>query len=65
MWLIHDEIYREQIFVDDAADLARIYPHTIVTNSLSKSNALTGLRLGWILGPARFRRAGDQSARLG
>ena len=39
---------------DDAADLARLYPHTIVANSLSKSNALTGLRLGWILGPAAF-----------
>lgn len=54
IWLIHDEIYREQIFVDDAAELARIYPHTIVTNSLSKSNALTGLRLGWILAPHAF-----------
>jgi aspartate/methionine/tyrosine aminotransferase len=51
VWLIHDEIYREQMFVDNAAELARCYPHTIVTNSLSKSNALTGLRLGWILGP--------------
>jgi aspartate/methionine/tyrosine aminotransferase len=54
IWLIHDEIYREQMFVDDAADLARLYPHTIVANSLSKSNALTGLRLGWILGPGTF-----------
>jgi aspartate/methionine/tyrosine aminotransferase len=54
IWLIHDEIYREQMFVDDAADLARLYPCTIVANSLSKSNALTGLRLGWILGPAAF-----------
>ena len=32
----------------------RIYPYTIVTNSLSKSNALTGLRLGWILAPHAF-----------
>ncbi|MBV8066902.1 MAG: pyridoxal phosphate-dependent aminotransferase [Candidatus Eremiobacteraeota bacterium] len=54
VWIIHDEIYREQSFVDDVAELARIYPHTIVTNSLSKSNALTGLRLGWLLGPADF-----------
>lgn len=54
IWLIHDEIYREQTFVDDAADLARLYRHTIVTNSLSKSNALTGLRLGWVLGPEAF-----------
>ncbi len=54
VWLIHDEIYREQTFVDDPAYLAQRYPHTIVTNSVSKSNALTGLRLGWILGPRPF-----------
>jgi aspartate aminotransferase len=54
VWLIHDEIYREQIFVGNAAHLAQRYPHTIVTNSLSKSNALTGLRLGWILAPSSF-----------
>lgn len=54
IWLIHDEIYREQVFTDDAAWLAQIYPHTVVTNSVSKSNALTGLRLGWILAPSAF-----------
>ncbi|HVN69863.1 MAG TPA: pyridoxal phosphate-dependent aminotransferase [Candidatus Binatia bacterium] len=54
IWLIHDEIYREQTFVDDAAELARLYPRTIVTNSLSKSNALTGLRLGWLIGERSF-----------
>ncbi|HKE36572.1 MAG TPA: pyridoxal phosphate-dependent aminotransferase [Candidatus Baltobacteraceae bacterium] len=54
VWLIHDEIYREQTFVEDAAYLADLYPHTIVTNSVSKSNALTGLRLGWILAPEPF-----------
>jgi len=54
VWLIHDEIYREQTFVEDAAYLADLYPHTIVTNSVSKSNALTGLRLGWILAPEAF-----------
>ncbi len=54
IWLIHDEIYREQTFVDDEAYLAERYPYTIVTNSVSKSNALTGLRLGWLLGPEDF-----------
>ena len=54
IWLIHDEIYREQTFVEDEAYLAERYPHTIVTNSISKSNALTGLRLGWIIGPVPF-----------
>jgi aspartate/methionine/tyrosine aminotransferase len=54
VWLIHDEIYREQSFVDDEAFLGERYPHTVVTNSVSKSNALTGLRLGWIIGPQAF-----------
>jgi aspartate aminotransferase len=54
IWLVHDEIYREQLFVDDAGWPAQIYPRTIVTNSVSKSNALTGLRLGWILAPRHF-----------
>ena len=54
IWLIHDEIYREQTFVDDEAFLGERYRHTIVTNSVSKSNALTGLRLGWLIGPESF-----------
>jgi aspartate aminotransferase len=54
IWIIHDEIYREQTFVDNEAYVAERYPYTIVTNSVSKSNALTGLRLGWIIGPADF-----------
>lgn len=54
IWLIHDEIYREQTFVDNPAEFARRYPQTIVTNSLSKSNAVTGMRLGWLLGPSVF-----------
>ncbi|HET7814239.1 MAG TPA: pyridoxal phosphate-dependent aminotransferase [Candidatus Baltobacteraceae bacterium] len=51
VWILHDEIYREQTFVQNAGYFASVYPHTIVTNSVSKSNALTGLRLGWALGP--------------
>lgn len=52
VWILHDEIYREQTFIPDAGYFAKIYPHTIVTNSVSKSNALTGLRLGWVLARA-------------
>lgn len=54
VWLIHDEIYREQTFVENEAYLAQLYPHTIVTNSVSKSNALTGLRLGWMIAPEKL-----------
>src|SRR5581483_9093168 len=52
VWVLHDEIYREQAFVDDAGYFGHVYPYTDVTNSLSKSNALTGLRLGWAIAPA-------------
>lgn len=57
VWVLHDEIYREQTFCDDAGYLAAIYPHTVVTNSVSKSNALTGLRLGWTLAPSHVAAA--------
>ncbi len=54
VWVIHDEVYREQTYLDEAGYFAEVYPHTIVTNSVSKSNALTGLRLGWAMTPAEL-----------
>lgn len=51
IWVLQDEIYRELTYVPDPGYIAQIYPHTIVINSLSKSNALTGMRLGWVLAP--------------
>jgi len=52
VYVLHDEIYREQVYRDDVGWFAEVYPQTIVVNSLSKSNSLTGLRLGWVIGPA-------------
>ncbi|MFY9780265.1 MAG: pyridoxal phosphate-dependent aminotransferase [Candidatus Baltobacteraceae bacterium] len=52
VYVLHDEIYRELLYVDDAGSFGEVYPYTIAINSLSKSNALTGLRLGWTLAPA-------------
>lgn len=52
VWILHDEIYRELTYVNDPGYMAAEYPYTIVVNSLSKSNALTGLRLGWALAPS-------------
>jgi aminotransferase len=48
---MHDEIYRELIYTDDAGEFGKVYPYTVAVNSLSKSNALTGLRLGWMIAP--------------
>jgi aspartate/methionine/tyrosine aminotransferase len=52
VWVLHDEIYRELTYVDNAGYVAEFYPYTIVANSLSKSNALTGMRIGWVMAPA-------------
>lgn len=52
VWVLHDELYRELTYVDDPGEVAREYPHTIAVNGLSKSNALTGLRIGWSIAPA-------------
>jgi aspartate/methionine/tyrosine aminotransferase len=52
VYVLHDEIYREQRYARDVGEFARHYPYTIAINSLSKSNALTGLRLGWAIGPS-------------
>lgn len=57
VWILHDEIYREQTFIENAGYFAKHYPHTVVTNSVSKSNALTGLRLGWAIAPAHAATA--------
>lgn len=52
VYVIHDEIYREQCYIPGQGEFGRYYPHTVAINSLSKSNALTGLRLGWLIGPS-------------
>ena len=51
VWVLADEIYRELTYVDDPGYVAKYYPFTVVANSLSKSNALTGMRIGWLLAP--------------
>jgi aminotransferase len=52
VWILDDELYRELTYVDDAGSIAEVYPYTIAINGLSKSNALTGLRIGWTIAPA-------------
>lgn len=54
--LLLDAVYRElDASGEPPADLVLAqagYPRLWVANSLSKSHALTGLRLGWLLGPS-------------
>lgn len=56
--LVVDEVYRELVFTPETyASLSAIYPDTVAVHSLSKSCALTGLRLGFFIGPARYVEA--------
>ncbi|WP_386682253.1 pyridoxal phosphate-dependent aminotransferase [Loktanella sp. R86503] len=55
LWLISDEVYDTQVW-DGRHVSPRALPgmveRTLVVNSLSKSHAMTGSRVGWVCGPA-------------
>jgi arginine:pyruvate transaminase len=54
-WLVSDEVYGELVFERphvSPASLAAIADRLVVVDSLSKSHAMTGWRLGWAIGPA-------------
>ena len=54
VYVLSDEVYRELYYGEERpASVAELHPHALVAGSLSKSNALTGLRLGWLIGDAR------------
>lgn len=53
IYVLWDEVYRDLYYTAaPPPSLARFYPRTLVASSLSKSCALTGLRLGWLLAPS-------------
>ena len=56
LWLIDDEVYAELVHEGEHVSPAAIpgmAEHVVVVNSLSKSHAMTGWRVGWVVGPAR------------
>jgi aminotransferase len=53
VYIVSDEVYRELYYgTAPPVSPAAVWPHTVVVGSLSKSCALTGLRVGWFLAPA-------------
>ncbi len=51
VWVVVDEVYRELTFTAKPyASLLDHYPHAIALESLSKSCALTGMRIGFVIG---------------
>ncbi|SEQ63888.1 pyridoxal phosphate-dependent aminotransferase [Thalassovita taeanensis] len=54
MWLISDEVYDTQVWHGSHLSpraLPGMAERTLVVGSMSKSHAMTGSRLGWIIGP--------------
>jgi len=55
---ISDEVYRELYYGDSRPESIRTWlPETIVVDSLSKSAAMTGWRLGWCIVPSDWSRS--------
>ncbi len=53
VYVLADEVYREIYHGSEPpASISSHHPHTLIAGSLSKSSSLTGLRLGWLAGPA-------------
>lgn len=54
LWLISDEVYSELLYEGEhisPASLPGMAERTATINSLSKSHAMTGWRVGWVVGP--------------
>lgn len=54
LWLISDEVYDTQIWAGDHVTpraLPGMAERTLVVGSLSKSHAMTGSRIGWLVAP--------------
>jgi len=54
LWLISDEVYDTQVWQGEHMTpraLPDMNERTLVIGSLSKSHAMTGSRLGWVVGP--------------
>ncbi|MBV4473483.1 aminotransferase class I/II-fold pyridoxal phosphate-dependent enzyme [Pseudomonas sp. B2M1-30] len=54
LWLISDEVYSDLLYEGEhvsPASLPGMAERTATINSLSKSHAMTGWRIGWMIGP--------------
>ena len=55
LWLISDEVYDTQVWQGQhisPRSLPGMADRTLVVGSMSKSHAMTGSRIGWVIGPA-------------
>lgn len=55
LYVISDEIYSELTYGIEHASIARYLPErTLMINGLSKSHAMTGYRVGYVVGPVKL-----------
>ncbi|MGY4494760.1 pyridoxal phosphate-dependent aminotransferase [Pseudomonas sp. TE3610] len=57
LWLISDEVYSEMLYDGEhisPASLPGMAERTATINSLSKSHAMTGWRVGWVVAPVEL-----------
>ncbi|WP_460123411.1 pyridoxal phosphate-dependent aminotransferase [Pseudomonas sp. S2_C03] len=57
LWLISDEVYSDLLYEGEhisPASLPGMTERTATINSLSKSHAMSGWRVGWVIGPKRL-----------
>ncbi|MEM7301690.1 MAG: pyridoxal phosphate-dependent aminotransferase [Pseudomonadota bacterium] len=57
LWVLSDEVYSDLIFDGEHKSIAALpdmAERTVVLSSLSKSHAMTGWRIGWMIGPAEL-----------
>ena len=60
LWLISDEVYADLVYEGEhvsPAGIPGMEEHAVVVNSLSKSHAMTGWRVGWVVAPRRVVNA--------
>src|SRR6187549_3622743 len=62
LWVLTDEIYEHLVYDDiETGSLPVLCPelaaHTVVVNGVAKTYAMTGWRVGWIIGPGDVVRA--------
>ncbi len=54
LWLVSDEVYESQVYDGEHISpraLEGMTDRTLVIGSMSKSHAMTGWRVGWVIGP--------------
>ncbi len=61
IWVLTDEIYEHLTYGVDAPSLPVVVPEaagrTVVVNGVAKTYAMTGWRVGWLIGPVEVARA--------